>query len=163
MKDRYSLKYYLSLHPTEAEIVSTFWQLDKQMKYLHERGYYVPDINSDTILKENNIFVFESIKKNDDRDENISSNILELATLAIDSFISAGFDSIQDVRISDYYQRVVIDGVRNEYLSTSLESAESMNQESKKDSKTYIKRYMYDRMKSEREKQTHILVHMCGI
>lgn len=97
MENKETLRQYLTYNKDFNEIETIFLNLDKQLKYLHQSGYYVSNLNSDSILLEesklssvNNqsVFMFSSINKLKDRNKEIFSNITDLSKLAIGAFIS---------------------------------------------------------------------------
>ena len=97
MEKRETLRQYLTYHKDFDEINQIFINLDKQMKYLHQKGYCILDLNSDTILLESdkansnidqNSFMFSSIIRSTNRDQDFSNNIVDLTKLAIGAFIS---------------------------------------------------------------------------
>jgi len=96
MKDKETLRQYLSYNKSVDGIEQIFCNLDTQMKYLHKKGYYVKDLNSDTILLEEYgvpsknrpaSFSFSSIERLHDM-KNVSDNIVDLSKLMIGAFIS---------------------------------------------------------------------------
>lgn len=97
MEKKETLRQYLTYHKDFDEINQIFINLDKQMKYLHQKGYCILDLNSDTILLESdkansnidqNTFMFSSIIRSTNRDQDFSNNIVDLTKLAIGAFIS---------------------------------------------------------------------------
>lgn len=97
MEKKETLRQYLTYHKDFDEINQIFINLDSQMKYLHQKGYCILDLNSDTILLESdkansnidqNTFMFSSIIRSTNRDQDFSNNIVDLTKLAIGAFIS---------------------------------------------------------------------------
>lgn len=88
-----SLRQYLSYNKDMEEINRIFINLDHQMKYLHQRGYCIGELNSDTIVLENErdnekVFSFSSIVRSNDPTSDYSSNIMDLTKLAMGAFLS---------------------------------------------------------------------------
>ena len=97
MENKETLRQYLTYNRDTSEIEQIFYNLDSQLKYLHSNGFYVKDLNSDTIFLEENknyshngqpVFMFSAIAKSKKMDEDISNNIKDLSKLAIGAFIS---------------------------------------------------------------------------
>lgn len=97
MEKKETLRQYLTYNKDANEMEQIFYNLDSQLKYLHSNGFYVKDLNSDTIFLEGNknyshngqsVFMFSSIAKSSNIDKDITSNIKNLSKLAIGAFIS---------------------------------------------------------------------------
>lgn len=97
MEKKETLRQYLTYNKDTNEMEQIFYNLDSQLKYLHSNGFYVRDLNSDTIFLEENknyshngqsVFMFSSIAKSSNIDKDITSNIKNLSKLAIGAFIS---------------------------------------------------------------------------
>lgn len=97
MEKKETLRQYLTYNKDANEMEQIFYNLDSQLKYLHSNGFYVKDLNSDTIFLEENknyshngqsVFMFSSIAKSSNIDKDITSNIKNLSKLAIGAFIS---------------------------------------------------------------------------
>lgn len=97
MEKKETLRQYLTYNKDANEMEQIFYNLDSQLKYLHSNGFYVRDLNSDTIFLEENknyshngqsVFMFSSIAKSSNIDKDITSNIKNLSKLAIGAFIS---------------------------------------------------------------------------
>lgn len=159
MGDKESLRQYLSYANDGNTVVGVFSQLDQQLKLLHQAGYYVPTINSDTIIREEDVFVFNVIAKFDNREDNISSNVVSLAKLAVGAFAASGNDfydytyldtaylkeSFKDIEfifpeedgVGEYYKKVIVEGITNEYLSDHIALSQGGNAVG--NSRTFVK------------------------
>lgn len=97
MKNKETLRQYLTYNKNADEIEQIFYNLDNQLKYLHIRGIYVNELNSDTIFLEKNkndsddnqaVFMFSSLAKSKNIEKDASNNIVDFSKLAIGAFIS---------------------------------------------------------------------------
>jgi len=143
MENVESLREYLSYANNEQTVVSVFSQLDQQLKLIHQAGYYVPIINSDSIRREGDMFVFNELRPMDDRYQNVSSNVVGLTKLAVGAFVAThgnqfydythldssylkdNFNNIEfifpvDSGFGDYYRKVLVDEETTEYLSDHI-------------------------------------------
>jgi len=97
MEIKESLRQYLTYNKEISEIEQIFYNLDNQLKYLHQKGFCVSELNSDTIFLDTNkhssqsdhaTFIFSSIARAQDIQRDSYNNILDLSKLAIGAFIS---------------------------------------------------------------------------
>lgn len=100
MEYREDFRSYLTYNPDVDTIWNSFYNLDQKMKIIHSKGYYVSELNADTIVcvhKENQrpYLEFTSIGVLKNRDD-ILDNIKNLSVLAISSYLSVG------IGFSDY-------------------------------------------------------------
>lgn len=90
-KDNYiTLKKWLNSHNSNhdseiAEFQKLFYNMDLNMKNIHERGYYITDFNINNILISDNKVKFNGVKKlfYEDQEYFIRKNIFYMSCLAI--------------------------------------------------------------------------------
>lgn len=166
-----SLRQYLSYNKDMDEINHIFINLDHQMKYLHQRGYCIGELNSDTIVLENEkdgerLFSFSSIVKSGDPIRDYSSNIMDLTKLAMGAFLSGENGFCDYSRLStdyirkyfgeikaflpnkDYFENVIMSPFASSYYSdyvASMQDGRSRNNSIQKTKATqYGKMYTGD-------------------
>lgn len=97
MEKKETLRQYLTYNRDTNEIAQIFYNLDNQLKYLHRKGIYVNELNSDTIFLEENknnsndnqaVFMFSTLAKSKNIEKDISNNVVDFSKLAIGAFIS---------------------------------------------------------------------------
>lgn len=107
MEKRETLRQYLTYNKDSDLIDDIFLKLDNQMKYLHGKGYFVSELNSDTILLDESYdepaFVFSAISKSSNKEQNFKKNIVDLSKLAIGAFISSENGFCDYTKMSDNY------------------------------------------------------------
>ena len=170
MGNRETLRQYLTYNKETNEIEQIFYNLDAQLKYLHSNGYCVLELNSDSILLENNknassnnqtVFMYASIVRTNNPEKDFSRNIEDLSKLAVGAFISIenGFSDYSTfdtsyirkyydemafyVPNSEYFRSVIVDGNATMYYS------DFVNQKSgggKDNSRQMIKANSYGKM-----------------
>lgn len=88
MNDGMNLKDWLSIHEEQDEVRSLFYLLDKRMKYIHGRGYYISKFNLDKIeIKKNMVdFLEVDLMSRDSYQEAIDSNVYTMACLEVASY-----------------------------------------------------------------------------
>lgn len=102
-----TLRQYLTYNKDSDLIDDIFLKLDNQMKYLHGKGYFVSELNSDTILLDESYdepaFVFSAISKSSNKEQDFKKNIVDLSKLAIGAFISSENGFCDYTKMSDNY------------------------------------------------------------
>jgi len=98
MEKKETLRQYLTYNKDVNEINEIFINLDKQLKYLHQNGYCVNELNSDSILLEQSkysspdnqsLFMFSSITIARNGVKDYSDNVLALTKMAVGAYISS--------------------------------------------------------------------------
>ena len=88
MEKRETLRQYLTYNKDVNLIENVFINLDRQLKYLHQNGYCVSELNSDTIVLESDkyssnqnqgTFMFTSIARTNNINGDFTNNILDLS------------------------------------------------------------------------------------
>lgn len=152
MEIKESLRQYLTYNKDVDSINNIFISLYDQMKYLHQNGFYISELNSDTIFweEENELkngqqpeFTFTAISRSKNETNDFSKNILDLTKLAVGAFISVenGFCDytkmsteyikryLSDISYylpnSDYFENVLQNGNTNEYYSDFLKKGQN--------------------------------------
>ena len=107
MEKSETLRQYLTYNKDSDLIDDIFLKLDNQMKYLHGKGYFVSELNSDTILLDESYdepaFVFSAISKSSNKEQDFKKNIVDLSKLAIGAFISSENGFCDYTKMSDNY------------------------------------------------------------
>ena len=83
-----TLKQYLSYNK-DCDLSDIFYQLSRKMKVIHQNGMYVPVINSEHIVFDND-FSFDNIELSLDFISDKKDNIQSLAKVFIGAFLSLG-------------------------------------------------------------------------
>ncbi len=134
MKGKETLRQYLTYNKDINEIDQIFRNLDSQLKYLHAHGYYVNELNSDTILLEKNkidsssnysVFMFSTIAKSQNSKVDFPNNILSLSKLAIGAFLSfdngfTDYSQLDTDYIKKYFKEIAIYIPNNEYFANVI-------------------------------------------
>lgn len=145
-----TLKQYLSYNK-DCDLSDIFYQLSRKMKVIHQNGMYVPVINSEHIVFDND-FSFDNIKLSLDFISDKKDNIQSLAKVFIGAFLSLGtefydlsqvnnnwllehLDEISstitaDSYPKDYFEAVLLNGKDNyycDYLEKLKNSSELNN------------------------------------
>lgn len=134
MEKRETLRQYLTYNKDINLIENVFVNLDRQLKYLHQNGYYVSELNSDTIVFESDkyssnqnqgTFMFTSIAKSNNSNVDFTNNILDLSKLAIGAYISTengfcDYSRLSTDYIKKYFKEISIYLPNSEYFSNVL-------------------------------------------
>ena len=174
MENKETLRQYLTYNKETIEIEQIFSNLSQQMKYLHQNGFYVSELNSDTILLEQNknssqsnqsIFMFSKIAKSKDIESDVKHNIIDLSKLAVGAFISIEngfcdytqvdnnyikryFDEMAEyVPHSEYFRAVILDSDTKMYYVDYINQEKSGGKDNsvqKIKASNYGKMYTYD-------------------
>ena len=134
MEEKETLRQYLTYNKDENEIDKIFMDLDRQLKHLHKKGYYVSELNSDTILLEKNkvdtssdhsLFSFASIAKSRNKEVDFSDNITDLSKLAIGAFLSFGngfsdYSQLDTNYLKKYFNEIAVYIPNNEYFANVI-------------------------------------------
>ena len=134
MEGKETLRQYLTYNKDINEIDQIFINLDSQLKYLHKNGYYVSELNSDTILLERNkvnssvdysMFMFSSIAKSQNNKEDFANNITSLSKLAIGAFISfdngfTDYSQLDTNYIKKYFNEIAVYIPNSEYFANVI-------------------------------------------
>lgn len=170
MGNKETLRQYLTYNKQINEIAQIFYNLDSQLKYLHSKGYCVGELNSDSILLETNknsspnnqsLFIFSSIVRVQNAEQDFSRNIIDLSKLAVGAFISIenGFCDYTNLDSSyirkyfdemaiyvpnaDYFRNVIIDNDTTMYYSDFVNPKNSIG---KSNSRQMVKSNNYGKM-----------------
>ncbi len=173
MGNKVTLRQYFEYNKnaTNSDIEQIYYNLDSLMKHIHNRGYYVSKLDSDSIvlsneknysLDEKPLFTFSNIDKNYNFDHNcIANNISDLSKLAVGTFISieTGFSDYSKldsryvsenfdemsyfVPNSEYYRNVIIDKNTTMYYSDFINQK---NSGGKDNSRQMVKANNYGKM-----------------
>lgn len=118
MENKETLRQYLTYNKNADEIEQIFYNLDNQLKYLHNKGIYVNELNSDTIFLEKNkndsnnnqaVFIFSSLAKSKNIGNDASDNIVKFSKLAIGAFISIDNGFCDYTNLNDNYIKKYFD------------------------------------------------------
>lgn len=92
-KKNISLSRYLLYENDKSKILEMIYQLDKQLKLLHSKHFYVQNLNAEAILyNEDETFSFSSIIRNSyDEEKNIKNNILKFTQLSLGIYAFVSF------------------------------------------------------------------------
>lgn len=141
MEKKETLRQYLTYNKDINEIDQIFINLDSQLKYLHKNGYYVSELNSDTILLEtskyssfNNqsVFMFSNILRTKDKSKDFANNIVDLSKLAIGAFISTengfcDYSKISTEYIKKYFDEIAFYLPNSEYFRNVIMNSDTSN------------------------------------
>ena len=120
MEKKETLRQYLTYNKDADVIENVFINLDRQLKYLHQNGYCVSELNSDTIVFEpgtyssnqnEGTFMFASIAKSNNDNIDFAHNILDLSKLAIGAYISTENGFCDYSKLSTDYIRKYFDEI----------------------------------------------------
>lgn len=134
MEKRETLRQYLTYNKDVNKIENIFLDLDKQMKYLHQKGYCVAELNSDSIVLEQRqyssgssqeLFVFASIAKTNNENVDFLNNITDLSKLAIGAYISSengfcDYSRLSTDYIKKYFNEIAFYLPNSEYFSNVI-------------------------------------------
>ena len=173
MGKKETLRQFLTYNKDINEVEEIFINLNEQLKRLHQSGYCVGELNSDTItLQDDNYsfpnqqknFVFESIVKSHNKANDIRDNIVDLSKLAIGAYMSVehGFcdytalsteyikKNFNDISYflpnSNYFSSVIIDDMcfyYSDYIQLESGNKRSNNYQKTK-ANNYGKMYAYE-------------------
>lgn len=148
MNDRMNLKEWLSIHKDPNELRSLFYQLDRRMKYIHEKGYYISKFNLEKIEITQQFVDFLELYPLDKAEwqKDIDSNIYTMACLEVASysnflnlfhpqFFTEHFDEFKPFLPKDdvpYYKRIFQDkkySYFSDYVSLVEEQRKKQNTE----------------------------------
>ena len=136
MENGERLRDYLSYEIKEEQLSSLFYALSFMLENLHQKGYEVTELNSDTIQIENQIPTFTQIARIDIQKNLKEENILDLTKLMLGSYItiSVGFSDYTKLSLSFlqenfnemenivpssidkmYFREVIVNGKREYY------------------------------------------------
>ena len=91
MEIRNTYQTFLQEEHDSSKILEVIYSLDRQLKYLHSKGFYAVDINfKNIVLNENNDFGFlyiDKIPNNVSKDFYINSNITDMVHFAFGSYV----------------------------------------------------------------------------
>lgn len=108
MGNQYTFKDFLQEEHDSSKLLEVLYSLDKQLKYLHSKGYYVNNINFDSIIKnEENVFKFMYVDKlpADNSNLYVKGNIDSLAKVSLGAYVyitSYEFGYVGDINSFDY-------------------------------------------------------------
>lgn len=136
-----SLRQYLSYNKDMEEINRIFVNLDNQMKYLHQKGYCIGELNSDSIVLEQSkydtdsnesVFMFSSIVKSLNPTQDYLSNIVDLTKLAMGAFLSSENGFCDYSQLSTDYIKKYFSEIRNylpnkEYFEQVITNDNTLN------------------------------------
>ncbi|MBQ7136540.1 MAG: hypothetical protein IJO43_01010 [Bacilli bacterium] len=135
MEKKETLRQYLTYNRDVNEINEIFVNLDRQLKYLHQRGYCVSDLNSDSIVLEKNknsspddqnIFMFSSITRTSNGVRDYSDNVVSLSKIAIGAFMSVengfcDYSQLSTDYIRKYFGEISMYLPNSEYFSRVIQ------------------------------------------
>lgn len=140
MEKKETLRQYLTYNKDIDETNQIFINLYSQLNYLHKNGYFVSELNSDSILLEDsqyssnsqNVFMFSSIAKSKDKEKEFSNNILDLSKLAIGAFISVengfcDYSGMSTDYIKKYFREISTYLPNSEYFSNVIMNNDTSN------------------------------------
>lgn len=161
-KKNISLSRYLLYENDKSKILEMIYQLDKQLKFLHSKHFYVQNLNAEAILyNEDETFSFSSIIRNSyDEEKNIKNNILKFTQLSLgiyafvsfpqnvftdyskldEEFIYNNYLMIREFvpYAADYYDSIIIDK-RYSYYSDYIDRMKERESSSNKRGNSLIK------------------------
>jgi len=131
MEKKETLRQYLTYNKDFDEINEIFINLDQQLKYLHQNGFCVSELNSDSILLESNkysslnnksMFMFASIVRSKNNVSDYSDNVRDLSKIAIGAFISAengfcDYSQLSTDYIKKYFDEIAVYLPNRDYFS----------------------------------------------
>lgn len=155
MGSKVTLRQYFEYNKnaTNSDIEQIYYNLDSLMKHIHDKGYYVSKLDSDSIVLSNDrnyssdekpLFTFSNIDKNYNFEHNcIVNNISDLSKLAVGTFISIetgfcdyskldsryiseNFDDMSSfIPNYEYYRGVIVDKNTTTYYSDFINQKNS--------------------------------------
>jgi len=134
MEKRETLRQFLTYNKDVNIVENVFINLDRQLHYLHQNGYYVSELNSDTIVfepgkyssnQDQGTFMFASIAKSTNSDVDFANNILDLSKLAIGAYISTengfcDYSRLSTDYIKKYFSEIAMYLPNRDYFSNVL-------------------------------------------
>lgn len=137
MGNKLTLRQYFEYNKniSNGDIEQIYYNLDSLMKHIHEMGYYVSKLDSDSIILEsdkkslsydNPLFTFLNIDKNYNfENSNIINNISDLSKLAVGTFISietgfSDYSKLDNRYINDNFDEISSFVPNPEYFKNAI-------------------------------------------
>jgi len=138
MEKKETLRQYLTYNRDVNEINEIFVNLDRQLKYLHQRGYCVSDLSSDSIILESNkfsspdnknVFMFSSITRTNNSVKDYSDNVEALSKIAIGAFMSVengfcDYSQLSTEYIRKYFGEISMYLPNSEYFAKIIQDGD---------------------------------------
>lgn len=140
-----SLKNWLSRHKSSDDYIKLFYNMDKTMKDIHDRGYFITSFNQEDIFTNGDIVKYLDTMKmdNDHNDYYVNQNIYYLSCMAIGvyndclSYINpqnksglkenySSFSSLIPSDVSGYYYGIIVNDYKDVYLSEFMDKKREM-------------------------------------